>query len=53
MNDYKAVRSGLEISQRAASYLELSDPAALRQKTLAGTIYAINGGRNVLGLGSV
>lgn len=42
MNDYKAVRSGLEISQRAASYLELSDPAALRQKTLAGTIYAIN-----------
>ena len=42
MNDYKAVRSSLDISRSIAFYLEMSDPAAFRQADRAGSIRTIN-----------
>lgn len=42
MNDYKAVRSSLDISRSTAFYLEMSDPAAFRLGDRAGSIRAIN-----------
>lgn len=42
MNDYKAVRSSLDISKSIAFYLEMSDPAAFRLRDRAGSIRTIN-----------
>ena len=42
MNDYKAVRSSLDISKSIAFYLEMSDPAAFRLGDRAGSIRTIN-----------
>ena len=42
MNDYKAVRSSLDISRSIAFYLEMSDPAAFRLGDRAGSIKTIN-----------
>ncbi len=42
MHDYKAVRSGLDISKSIAFYLEMSDPAAFRLGDRAGSVKAIN-----------
>ena len=42
MNDYKAVRSSLDISRSIAFYLEMSDPAAFRLRDRAGSIRTIN-----------
>ena len=42
MNDYKAVRSSLDISKSIAFYLEMSDPAAFRLRDWAGSIRTIN-----------
>lgn len=42
MNDYKAVRSSLDISKSIAFYLEMSDPAAFRLEDRAGSIRTIN-----------
>lgn len=42
MNDYKAVRSGLDISKSIAFYLEMSDPVAFQLRDQAGIIKAAN-----------
>ena len=42
MNDYKAVRSSLDISRSIAFYLEMSDPAAFQQADRARSIRTIN-----------
>lgn len=42
MNDYKAVRSSLDISRSIVFYLEMSDPAAFRLGDRAGSIRTIN-----------
>jgi len=42
MYDYKAVRSGLDISKSIAFYLEMSDPAAFRLGDRAGSVKTIN-----------
>lgn len=42
MNDYKPVRSSLDISKSIAFYLEMSDPAAFQRGDRAGSIRAAN-----------